>query len=52
MLGADVISTSCPISDDSIRPTPAMVALGSTIEYSISLPVMVQEAPIEVDGPM
>jgi hypothetical protein len=40
------------MSDDSIRPTPAMEALGSTIEYSISLPVMAQSAPIEVYGPM
>lgn len=38
--------------DASIRETPEIEDLGNTIEYSISLPLIVQSAAIEVNGPM
>src|ERR1019366_2173160 len=41
-LGAGVTSTSCPMSDASIRRTPSIDAPRSTIEYSISLSTMAQ----------
>ena len=40
------------MSEDSMRPTPWMEALDSTMEYSISLSVTVQSSSMAVNGPM
>ena len=49
--GAGVTCAWCPMREDSMRPTPSMEALDSTMEYSISLSVTVQSSSIAVNGP-
>jgi hypothetical protein len=49
--GAGVTSAWWPMSDASIRRTPLMDTLSSTIEYWISVSSSTQSTPIALNGP-